>query len=344
MILAAVYLAESINDKPLQIYVVDVEGGNATLIVTPSGESVLIDAGNGGEAAIRDADRIIEAAKSAGLTIIDHLIITHWHRDHFGGVEELARQVPVAHYIDHGPNIQPTAESDDFINNVYPRLTASAGHTVAKAGDKLALKDVDWRFVSSAGQLIAASLTETANPACAESAAKERDSTENSQSIGSHIRFGRFRFVHLADLSYDKELALMCPNNRIGTVDLLIVSHHGQQSSNSPALIHALHPVAAIMNNGIRKGAQPETMKVLFNSPGLEDLWQMHFSLLTGQQYPGPDAFIANYSDAPEVETGQSSEASLTHNGKAFYFKITAQQDGRFTVTNSRNGFTKTYN
>ena len=145
----------------------------------------------------------------------------------------------------------------------------------------------------------------------------------------------------------------MCPNNRLGTADLFIVSHHGQAISNSPALVHALHPQAAIINNGTRKGGQPDAMRVLFSSPGLEDLWEMHFSLLSGQEYTVPGAFVANQVDqqgeAMPIGTwtpplpGQQAPPAPTHNGKSNYFKITAQQDGTFTVTNTRNNFSKTY-
>jgi hypothetical protein len=145
----------------------------------------------------------------------------------------------------------------------------------------------------------------------------------------------------------------MCPNNRIGTVDLLLGLHHGQSSSNSPVLVHALRPRVAIMNDGTRKGGEPETMKTVFASPGLEDLWQLHFSLLSGQEYTVPGAFIANGIDQPgdamPVGTwtpplpGQQAPPAPVHNGRSNYFKVTAQQDGTFTVTNTRNNFSKTY-
>src|SRR6185312_13858814 len=159
------------------------------------------------------------------------------------------------------------------------------------------------------------------NPYCTESKPQDPDPTENAQSVSSYITFGKFRMVHMGDLTYNKELDLMCPNNRLGNADLFVVSHHGQAISNSPALVHALSPRAAIINNGTRKGGQPDAMRVLFSSPGLEDLWEMHFSPLRGQQAP----------------------AAPTHNGKSNYFKIVAQQDGTFTITNTRNNFSKTY-
>jgi len=285
-------LAQNRGAKPLEIYVIDVEGGNATLFVTPSGETVLIDTGNGGAAAARDAGRIVEAAKDAGVTKIDHLIFTHWHGDHFGGLAELAKQLPITRYYDHGPNVQATPATDEFFKTVYEPLTAKAMHTVVKPGDSIQVKDLNWKVVAAAGNVLKTNLSGAGrpNPYCGVSKAQDPDPTENAQSVSSYITFGKFRIVHMGDLTYNKELDLMCPNNRLGTADLFVVSHHGQAISNSPALVHALQPRAAIINNGTRKGGQPDAMRVLFSSPGLEDLWQMHFSLLIGQEYTVPGA------------------------------------------------------
>jgi competence protein ComEC len=352
---AAPALAQTRTAKPLEIYIVDVEGGNATLFVTPSGETVLIDTGNGGAGAARDAGRIMEAIKDAGVTKIDHLITTHWHGDHFGAMVDVAKQIPIARYYDHGPNVQPAQAADDFLKGPYAELTGKAMHTVVKPGDSIPVKDLNWKVVASAGNVLKTNLPGAGkpNPYCAVSPAQAPDPTENAQSVSSYITFGRFHVVHMGDLTYNKELDLMCPNNRLGTAQLFIVSHHGQAISNSPALVHALAPRAAIINNGTRKGGQPDAMKVLFSSPGLEDLWEMHFSLLSGQEYTVPGAFIANQidqqSDSIPIGTwtpplpGQQAPPAPAHNGKSNYFKITAQQDGTFTVTNTRNNFSKTY-
>src|SRR6185503_15743434 len=156
-----------------------------------------------------------------------------------------------------------------------------------------------WRIVASAGEMIKSPLPGAGkpNPVCAGYKPGMPDPSENAQSVGSIVTFGRFRVVHLGDLTWNKEFELMCPNNPLGTVDLFVVSHHGQAISNSPQLVHALRPRVAIMNNGTRKGGQPAAMQVLFSSPGLEDLWQLHFSLLSGQEYTVPGAFIANTVD-----------------------------------------------
>ena len=339
----------------LDIYLVDVEGGNATLFVAPSGDSLLVDTGNGGAGAVRDADRILAAAKDARLAQIDHLITTHYHGDHFGAMSEVASRIPIKHFVDHGPNVQPNQATDDFLQKVYPQLYAKGKHTVAKPGDKIELKGLDARVVASAGQMIAAPLpgAGSKNPYCAAYKPKDPDPSENAQSVGTHITFGRFRTVHLGDLTWNKESDLMCPSNRLGTVDLFIVSHHGQAISNSEVLMHALAPRVAIMNNGTRKGGQPDAMKVMYSSPGLEDLWQIHFSLLSGQEYTVPGMFIANGVDeqppampiaaTPAPAPGPGAAPPPAHNGAAYWIKVSAREDGSFTVTNARNGFSKTY-
>src|SRR5712691_10642992 len=288
--------------KTLDIYVIDVEGGNATLFVSPSGESLLIDTGNAGAAAPRDAGRIMDAIKDARLQQIDHLITTHWHGDHFGGMAELAAKIPIREFIDHGPNVQPGEVADAFLQNTYPQLYAKAKHTVAKAGDKISMAGLDVRVVTSAGETIKTPLSGAgqANPYCPSFKAGENNA-EDPQSVGVHLTYGKFRAIHLGDITKNKEFELMCPNNRIGAVDVLLGMHHGVATSNSEVLVHALHPRVAIMNNGTRKGGDPGVMKVLHSSPGLEDLWQLHFSLLSGQEYTVPGMFIANRVDSPLV-------------------------------------------
>jgi competence protein ComEC len=339
----------------LDIYVVDVEGGNAMLFSAPTGESLLIDTGNvAPDAAIRDAERIMAAAKDARLSQIDNLITTHWHGDHFGGMAELAKRIPIRHFIDHGPTIQPTPAFDEFLTKIYPQLYAKAKHTVAKPGDKISVAGLDVQVVTSAGETIKAALPGAGapNPYCASFKPGDKND-EDMMSVGVIITFGKFRTIHLGDLTKNKEFELMCPNNRIGTVDLFLGLHHGQDSSNSEVMIHATRPRVAIMNDGTRKGGQPDVMKVLHSSPGLEDLWQIHFSQLSGQEYTVPGMFIANLLDEPLAAMpvspiappppGPSAPPAPAHNGPAYWIKVTAQMDGTFTVTNARNGFAKTY-
>jgi competence protein ComEC len=340
--------------KTLDIYVIDVEGGNATLVVSPSSESLLIDAGNGGAGAVRDASRILAAARDAGISRIDHLIITHWHGDHYGGVAELAARIPIAHFADHGPNVQPNPLVDAFLKDIYPKLYSGARHTVARTGDRLAVAGLDVRVVSSAGEVLRSPLpgAGSPNPYCA-SFRPGDNNAEDPQSVGSLMTFGRFRAVHLGDLTKNKEFELMCPSNRIGTVDVLLGLHHGQDTSNSEVLVHALQPRVAIMNNGTRKGGGPDVMKVIHTSPGLEDLWQIHFSVLSGQEYTTPGLFIANWVDdqsptmpigpVPLPAPGENAPPPPAHDGPAHWIKVSAREDGAFTVTNARNGFSKVY-
>jgi competence protein ComEC len=338
----------------LDIYVVDVEGGNAVLFVAPSNESVLIDSGNGGAAAVRDAERIVTAAKDAGVAKIDHLITTHFHGDHIGGLAELAARMPIGEFIDHGPNTQPNANTDAFLQGGYRDLYTKAKHVVAKPGDRISVSGLDWRIATAAAQVVQTPLEgrATPNPLCAKFTPQTGvNLTEDDQSVGSVITFGKFRTIHLGDLTLNRQFDLMCPNNRIGVVDLLLAARHG--NVNAEFLVNAINPRVIVTNNGTRKGAQPDAMKIFFAAPRLEDLWQIHFSQLGGQEYTVPGMFIANAYDqqfeampiAPFTPPPQGQQASPApeHNGKAFYFKISAQRDGTFSVTNMRNGFAKTY-
>jgi beta-lactamase superfamily II metal-dependent hydrolase len=353
-IFALIVVGQTRTTTILDIYVIDVEGGNATLLVSPSKESLLIDTGNANAAAVRDVNRIMEAVKDAGVQQIDHLITTHWHGDHFGGLQELASRIPIREFIDHGPNAQPNAATDDFISNTYPKLYAGAKHTVPKPGDKISVRGLEVLVTTSAGQTIKSPLRGAGamNSYCA-NFKPNPGNAEDPQSVGVHVTFGEFRTIHLGDLTRDKEFDLTCPANLLGTVDVLLGLHHGQPTSNSEVLVHAVRPRVAIMNNGTRKGGDPETMKTLHLSPGLEDLWQMHFSQLSGQEHTVPGMFIANLVDEPQTTMplaamplpppGANAPPAPVHNGPAYWIKVSARQDGSFTVTNARNQFTKTY-
>jgi competence protein ComEC len=351
----AVSVAQARTSGTLEVYIVDVEGGNSVLFVPPSHESLLIDTGNAGAAAaVRDAGRIVDAIKDAGIQQIDHLITTHWHGDHFGGMAELASKVTIKEFIDHGPNVQPGELAETFLAKTYPGLYANAKHTVAKPGDKISIAGLDVRVVTSGGEMIKTPLPGAGkpNPYCASYKPGENNA-EDPMSVGVYITFGKFRTAHLGDLTKNKEFELMCPNNRLGAVDVFLGLHHGVDSSNSPVIVWALHPRVAIMNNGTRKGGQPEVMQTLHSSPGLEDLWQIHFSQLSGQEYTQPGMFIANSIDESQTTipiapisaapAGPGAPPAPVHNGKAYWIKLSAQQDGSFTVTNTRNGFSKTY-
>lgn len=362
LVLATASVAHAQTSKGLTIYVIDVEGGNAQLHISPSGESVLIDTGNGGAAAVRDAERILAAAKDAGVTRIDHLITTHFHADHIGGIAEVAARIPVVEFIDHGPLVQPGAQIDGIMQQ-YAALHAVAKRVVATPGYRIPMAGLEWRIVTSAKETITSALPGAGqpNPYCANFRRHEVNpvsgqpvgNTEDEQSVGSHVTFGRFRLLYLADLPWNQEFDFMCPINRVGDVDLFVASRHGQFSSNSEALVHAVRPRVAVVNNGVRKGGQPEAMRILFTAPRLEDVWQVHFSELSGQEYTTAGVFIANLFDQPQpampiapmtpVARGAQAPAVPPHDGPAYWLKIVAQTDGSFTVTNGRNGFSKAY-
>src|SRR5215212_7252003 len=282
--------------KQLQIYVVDTEGGKAALWVSPSGQSLLIDSGNPGD---RDLDRIMAAINDAGLKQIDFLISTHYHVDHVGGLTELAKRIPIAHFIDHGPSVEPRQQVQGF-DTAYAELYGKAKHTVVKPGDKVPIAGLDWRIVTSAGKALKTPLPGggKANPACAGVAMKEPSPTDdNGQSVGSVITFGQFRAIDLGDLLWNNELDLVCPSNPVGTVDVYFVTHHGLDASGAPPLVHGVQPRVAIMQNGTRKGAGAQAVATIRSSPGLEDLWQLHWSYNAGIEQNSAGVFIANVDD-----------------------------------------------
>ena len=352
---AAALAAQGRSAGTLDIYVIDVEGGNATLFVSPGGQSLLIDTGNGGAGAARDAGRIVEAATDAGLTQIDHLVISHWHGDHYGGLTELAARMPIRHFIDHGPTVQKNEATENFLRTTYPELYGKVRHTVVKPGDRIPVAGLDVRVVTSNGNVIRTPLAAAGrpNPLCGGPIAVPKAVPEDPESVGTYIAFGRFRAMHLGDLTSDKEFELVCPVNRIGAVDVLLGLHHGQDTSNAVPFVHAVQPRVAVMNNGTRKGGYPDVMKTFYTSPRFEDLWQMHFSQLSGQEYAAPGVFIANGVDEqpdalpvapmPPPAPGAAASPPPLHNGRAYWVKISAQDEGTFTVTNARNGFSKMY-
>ena len=331
----------------LDIYIVDTEGGKATLFVTPAGQTLLIDTGNPGT---RDVDRIMEVIASAGVRKIDYLISTHYHTDHIGGLEALSKRIPIAHFLDHGQSVE-AAEAVPGFQATYAAIHGKASHTVLKAGDHIPLKGLDWRIVSAAGKAITRPLAGAGQVNAAECAAFQRhvDATspdDNGQSVGSLITFGQFRALDLGDLLWNNEFDLVCPRNQVGTVDLYLVTHHGVEQSGSPVLVHAIRPRVAVMQNGTRKGGAIATFKTLRGTPGLEDIWTMHWSYAAGVEHNSPGVFIANVEDKAALASALGNPASAQGDpahAPAYSLKISAQTNGTFTVTNSRNGFSKTY-
>jgi beta-lactamase superfamily II metal-dependent hydrolase len=407
--------------KTLDIYAIDTEGGGSTLFVTPTGQSLLIDTGSPGE---RDHTRIMEVLKAANVTRLDYMLSSHYHVDHVGGLAQLAAAMPIGMYVDHGPTVEEREQVANF-QATYAELKAKAKSMVVKPGDRLPITGVEWRIVTSAGKAITAPISGAPgagrpNAACVNSEPRDnpRD-PENGQSVGSHITFGQFRTIMLGDLLWNNELDLMCPQNRMGTIDLYLVSHHGTDPSGSPALVHGIAPRVAVMQNGVTKGGTVQTATTLRTSPGFEDLWQLHWSHNVLLEHNAPGVMIANMSDpavvaglltappraggpggggrqgggaagapgppgpgAPAPPAGQQPPAAPPQAAPApaaggpavagppppgraagpgapggrggrgggqpphvpaHWIKISAQADGSFTVTNSRNGFSKTY-
>lgn len=312
---------------PLRIFFVDVEGGQATLLVSATGKSLLIDTGWPGFAG-RDADRIAAAVKKAGISKIDYVLVTHYHDDHVGGVPQLLERVKVDTFIDHGPN------REDFDGtranyDAYEKSVRGAKRLVVKPGDRIPIEGIDVEVVSADGEFIRRPLEGTGqtNALCAAEPVAPADASENSRSVGVVVTYGKLRILDLGDLTKRGELQLVCPRNLIGTIDLFVVSHHGFTQSNTRALVHAVHPRVALMDNGAHKGSSPDVWQTVHDSPGLMDLWQLHYAVASGKDHNVAPDFIANVDEKCE---GRSID-------------VTAAVDGTIAVVNSRNGFSKTY-
>lgn len=316
--------AQTPSARTLDVYFVDVEGGQATLVVSPSGESMLIDTGWPGFDG-RDPGRIQAAMKQAGVSRIDYLIVTHYHTDHVGGVAALAAKVPIGTFIDHGPTVENSADPEYV---AYLETRKRGKQLLAKPGDTIPVAGLTVTVVSSAGAAIRSPLpgAGTANPLCADYKPQPDDASENARSVGVVIGYGAFRMLDLGDLTWNKEHDLACPSNLIGAVDLYLTTHHGNEQSGPPALVHALTPRVAVMNNGAKKGGSPAAWRIVRDSPGLLDFWQLHTVADAGRESNTADQLIANLDE------------TTSHS-----IKVSAKQDGSFTVTNSRNSMTKTY-
>jgi competence protein ComEC len=322
---------------------IDVEGGAATLYVTPENRSLLIDSGWPSGIGAKDPDsaqRIIASARRHGLTKLDYVLITHYHVDHVGGLAELLSQFPVGTILDHGPNREvPAPDSPPAFATfqpavLYPKyLEAIRGHEhrSLKAGDTLDLGSLHLTVVTSDGVAIDRALPGAGSTIAECGAMKSLDENggdENARSVGVVLTFGRARIASFGDLTWNIEKALVCPRDKVGPVDLFFVSNHGTRLNNSPALLRALAPRVAILNNGAKKGGDAETYETVSRSSRLARLWQLHFAERAGKERNAPEAYIANPSSTPDTY------ASL---------KIVATKQGAFTVTNDRTGFSETY-
>lgn len=330
--------------KPLQIYFIDVEGGQSTLFVTPAGESLLIDTGWFGNNG-RDADRIVAAAKSAGISKLDFVLLTHYHADHAGGVPQLAERIPIGAFVDHGDNREQDSAGTRQVFADYQNVLAAKHirRIIAKPGDVLSIAGMNVTVVSADGVLLDKPLpgAGSPNPACGVSEALSEDNSENIRSLGTLITYEKLRILDLGDLTWDKEKSLMCPMNKLGRVDIFVVSHHGSSSSDSRVLVDGIAARVAVMDNSDVKGNNPATWLRVHSAPGLEDLWQLHsvpersFAVRAHMYFAGqnstvynvPEAFIANLS-GPDAGN---------------YLKVVAWNDGNFDVYNSRTNATKHY-
>lgn len=327
---ATLWAAAAEKSKTLQIYFVDVEGGQATLFVTPEGKSLLIDTGWPGFDG-RDADRIVAVTKLAGIAKIDFVLLTHYHVDHTGGVPQLAAKIPVGTFIDHGENREPGDADTQRAWQAYQALLAKRKfkRIIAKPGDDLPGVGLQVKVISADGALLEKPLPGAggANPACDVAPQPPADQTENVRSLGVLLTFGKLRILDLEDLTKDKERELVCPVNRLGRIDVYVVSHHGWSQSNSPLFLDSIAPRVAIMDNGAAKGGSPSSWDAIEKSPVLEDLWQLHFSDEGSASHNVVDSFIAN-STGPDAGN---------------YLKLTAFSDGSFDVYNARTHATKHY-
>jgi beta-lactamase superfamily II metal-dependent hydrolase len=313
--------------KPLRIYFIDVEGGQSTLLVSPTGESLLIDTGWPGNSG-RDTGRIESAMADAGIAKLDFVLITHFHVDHVGGVPGLVQRVKVGEFLDHGVN----REDSDITRHDYAAYIKAIGSTprrVVHPGDTIDIPGLSTIVITADGEHISSvpGVTPQPNPYCASEPHWDLDSSENPRSAGILVRYGKFRFLDLGDLTKAKEIPLVCPNNLIGQVDLFLVNHHGMNLSNSRAFVDAIHPRVAIMNNGAHKAGSPEAWQTVHESPGLEDLYMLHTAEGNDAAHNSAEGLIANIK-------GGSDGA---------YFKVVALADGSFSVTNSRTGQTRNY-
>lgn len=317
--------------RKLEIYWIDAEGGAATLIVAPSGESLLVDTANR-TPDDRDAKRIMVAVQMAGLKKIDILLTTHFHGDHIGAMAALAKLIPIGMYMDHGDSIELNRPNIAAAYKAYVGLAAGK-RKILKSGDGITLKGVEIEVVMSAGQAITKARKGggAKNAACAaykDPASPEPD-PDNDQSVGFVLKYGKFDFIDMGDLTWKFEQKVVCPMNLIGKVDLYQTTHHGLDRSNSPQFVWAIQPTVAVMNNGPRKGGQASVFETLRKAPGLQDIWQGHLALNTPKDVNTGEAMIANLEPSAEC--------------KGNLLKASVDSQGRFTMTNLRNGFTKSY-
>ena len=319
--LTLVTLSVSALSQELRIFVIDVDGGGANLIVGPKGDSLLIDAGW----PVTSAPRIAEVArKQAGLKKIDYFVATHFHKGHVGGLEELLKLMPIGKFLDHGASVEKGDAADALIAS-YQRGTGGK-HRPVKPGEHIPMAGVSLRVVASGGRFIGSLAGSQKNPHCDGAVLKDNDPTENRQSVGVLVSFGRFRFLNLGDMTWNFEHRMACPLNLLGEVDVLQIPHHGTTLSGAPQHLRALHPQVAFLNNAARTQGTGEVLTTLLTSVAPPEIWQLH---------PAANATSLNAPEERIVNLGKA--------GSGDWLKISVRSNGEYSVQNARNGFTRTY-
>jgi competence protein ComEC len=324
-------------DKKLDVYWVDVEGGAATLLVTPAGETVLFDTGYPGD---RDADRVKKAVTElAGLQKIDHLIITHFHPDHYGGLKDILKRVPVGNLYERAAESAPDKDQAHAEMPAYKaakvdkRVAIKPGATVplkqTPGAAKLTLQflGMNEKFIDAKGSKANAAL-------CKENQAKDPDVGDNRNSVVSLLTFGPFRFFEGGDLTWNTEGALVCPRNRVGgPIDVFQINHHGLDQSNNPVLIKTLAPTVAVVNNGPRKGGDPNSFAALKATPSIQTIYQVHRNVrLPPEQNTAPD-LTANQNETCE---GNHVKLSVEPDGKKYALAVPATKHEKTYETRAK--------
>jgi beta-lactamase superfamily II metal-dependent hydrolase len=318
-------LAAPVQERKFTIVWVDVEGGAATLVATPEGESLMMDCGWPGK---RDVERILRAAASLGLRKIDHYLTSHWHTDHWGCVADLAGAIPIARFYDHGFPEGAAPDVDAKLKEAYLRVSEGK-RTVLKPGDTVPLKGAAVKILSAHGIVVGEAAGAPQVRACQANPghpAKPEDKSDNARSLGWVLSYGDFEFLDLGDLTWNVEHKLVCPQNLVGTVDVYQATHHGLDQSNHPALLKAVQPTVAVVNNGAKKGGTAPAYKWIRETPSVKDVFQVHRNVATGPGDNAPAEFVANDEEKCE---GHEVRLTAEPGGKKYTVTVPSKKTSR---------------